>query len=733
MVRRRVASSSGRTLVLLVLLLLSLCFISAAESPKSCGESPLAFPYSNMATSATPHAPIVITSNSDFVSQGWPGTGSIDDPFVIEGLLIRTREGSCIRVYRTDVYFVIRNCILDVEEVNNEGTRGVFLERVIHGRIENCNISMVTDGIRMLKSIECHVSGNTIDLTKIGIIVDRVYNCSITDNQVIGRTYGIYSLKSTLLTVADNYATKADIGILVEDTHDSLIQENQVTDSDWASYLYSCTDTEIMSNVFSGGQVGLDLEYSSSCLVSTNTIHHTGYGIYCYSSTDCVFTRNLLYGNTITAFYSGKSVMCVVTQNTIERNSGIGVHLQKSTDCRVYGNEIGWNTKGNGRDVAGTPLASSLNQWDDGVGVGNGWSDYDFGSTYSIPGDCNAVDMYPCAILAVIGPDVFDLEVGADGLLVWNASAIWPDFFEVRKEGAIVDSGVWDGRDIGVELIGLDMGTYQYSLFVNTTSGRTDTDIVKVVVADNTSPLWTVQPSDQLIELGERLDYSVLATDPLGIEKYWVNDTTNFNIDSTGRITDRDFLALGTFGLELRAYDPFDNFCTASIQIVVRDSVKPVFVEPSDITFVEGETAPDIVWEIDDLSPIEFEVLRDETLVASGHLSGGDYSIRVSVEDLVSGVYDFVLVLTDEGGNTVVDHVNVEVLESKATTTTTPTVTTTTSTTTTDTSTTTSDTSTTTTTLPLGDASMYILPLGIGVALAVVIISFFLQRRGMSR
>jgi len=714
-----------------MLFLLLLPVIYTAEAPFAPLNSGLGSPLGNPVTSATPHAPITIMSNSDFDSQGWPGTGSVDDPFVIEGLLIKTEESSCIRVYKTDAYFVIRDCALTVGEVDHETTHGVFLERVLHASVENSNISRVTNGIRMLKSQECSVSGNFVELSKNGIVVDRAYNCSITDNRVIGGTYGIYSLKSTLLTASENYVTSADIGILVEETHNSFIHGNRVTKSDWASYLYSCTNTEIVSNIFWGGQVGLDIEYSSSCLVSKNVIHHTGYGIYCYSSTDCEFSQNLIYGNTIAAFYIGKSVTCVLTKNTVERNSGVGVHLQKSTDCWVYGNEIGWNLKGNAKDFAGTPIAESLNHWDDEIGLGNGWSDYDFRATYSIPGDCNAVDMYPSAILAVIGPDIFDLEVGTGGFLEWKASAIWPDYFEVKMEGVIVDSGVWNGEDVGLGLIGLDIGTYRCSLFVNTTSGRSTTDHVTVLVGDKTSPVWTAQPSDQQIELGDRFDYSVMATDPLGIEKYWLNDTANFDIDSTGRITDRNVLALGTFGLELRAYDPYDNFCTALIQVVVRDTAKPIVIEPGDITFVEGEAAPDIVWEVDDLSPIEFEVFRDETLVASGHLSGGDYTIRVSVEDLASGGYDFVLVLTDEGGNTVEDHVNVEVLEPKTTITTTPTVTTTTGTITTDTSTTTSETSTRSTTLPLGDPSMYILPLGIGIALAVVVISMFLQRRGI--
>ena len=729
MARRQVASGSGRILMILALLLLLLPLISAVESSSSTIESEsVSSPFSSV-TSATPHAPISITSNADFESQGWPGSGSIDDPFVIEGLFIRIEEGSCISVYKTDAYFVIRDCILDVEEPDDGWTSGVLLERVLHARVENCNISRVAYGIKMIKSLECHVSDNILDLAKNGIEVDRVYNCSIIDNHVIGRKYGIHILKSNLLTAFENHVNGADVGILVEDTHDSFIRENIVADSDWASYFYSCTNTEIMSNIFIGGQVGLDIEYSSSCLVSENVIHHAGYGAYSYSSTDCEFTRNLVHSNTIAAFYLGRSNMCFLTRNIIERNTGVGVHLQESTDCWVYGNEIGWNTKGNAKDLAGSPLAASLNHWDDEIGLGNGWSEFAFTMTYSVPGDCNAADKYPSAILAVIGPDIFNLEVGIDGILQWNASAIWPEYFEIQMEDIIIASGAWNGKDVNAELMGLDIGIYHCSLFVNTTSGRSKTDFVTVVVADRTSPVWTIQPSSQELELGSRFDYSVAAIDSFGIAKYWINDTARFDIDSIGRITDRHVLALGTYGLELRAFDPSDNHCTASIQVVVKDTVKPVVIEPGDITFVEGEAAPEIVWYAEDLSPVKFEVFKNETLVAGGHLSGEDYTIRVSVGELSAGVYDFVLLLTDEGGNRIEDHVTVEVLEPKTKTsiTTTPT-TTKTETQTTDTSTTTSG----TTTQRLGDLSMYAVSLGIGITLAVVIVVMFLQRRGIN-
>ncbi|MBS3794064.1 MAG: hypothetical protein KGY80_04160, partial [Candidatus Thorarchaeota archaeon] len=52
-------------------------------------EGPVAMPsYKNQKVTASyaKHDPIIITSNADFESQEWPGNGTQEDPYLIEGL-----------------------------------------------------------------------------------------------------------------------------------------------------------------------------------------------------------------------------------------------------------------------------------------------------------------------------------------------------------------------------------------------------------------------------------------------------------------------------------------------------------------------------------------------------------------------------------------------------------------------------------------------------------------------
>jgi LPXTG-motif cell wall-anchored protein len=69
--------------------------------------------------------------------------------------------------------------------------------------------------------------------------------------------------------------------------------------------------------------------------------------------------------------------------------------------------------------------------------------------------------------------------------------------------------------------------------------------------------------------VGDPFSYQVTATDPSGIASYSLNDTTNFQISSSGVISNVVALEVGVYGLEITAVDPFGNEVTATITITV--------------------------------------------------------------------------------------------------------------------------------------------------------------------
>ncbi|MDF1537711.1 MAG: hypothetical protein P1Q69_02270 [Candidatus Thorarchaeota archaeon] len=68
------------------------------------------------------HSPITITHNSDFnVTYGFPGNGTKESPYLIEGLNISS-DTKCISISFTDCYFEIVDCILIEEQTSDSST-----------------------------------------------------------------------------------------------------------------------------------------------------------------------------------------------------------------------------------------------------------------------------------------------------------------------------------------------------------------------------------------------------------------------------------------------------------------------------------------------------------------------------------------------------------------------------------------------------------------------------------
>ena len=90
-------------------------------------------------------------------------------------------------------------------------------------------------------------------------------------------------------------------------------------------------------------------------------------------------------------------------------------------------------------------------------------------------------------------------------------------------------------------------------------------------IRDTDAPIWDQTPKDQIIEYGEYFSYDINASDISGIDSYWINDTSNFYINTEGLIVSITMLNLGQYWVEIRAYDPYDNYISTEIKITVKN------------------------------------------------------------------------------------------------------------------------------------------------------------------
>ncbi|MFW9793482.1 MAG: right-handed parallel beta-helix repeat-containing protein, partial [Candidatus Thorarchaeota archaeon] len=136
----------------------------------------------------TEHNPIAITDDSHFSEMGFPGSGTNEDPYVIDDLMI-VDEDSSIRISETISFFTIRNCFLSC---HNLGV--IQLENVSNGVIDDCRIEGGEFGISLNNCSYIEIASTIIaGSLSSGIFLNGCdYNITISDNRIFGCETGIF-------------------------------------------------------------------------------------------------------------------------------------------------------------------------------------------------------------------------------------------------------------------------------------------------------------------------------------------------------------------------------------------------------------------------------------------------------------------------------------------------------------------------------------------------------------
>ena len=80
----------------------------------------------------TDHDPIQITSDADFETEGFPGNGTSDNPYMIDGLHIEEQGFHAIDIQNTRAWFVVNGSYLYA----GVGTHGITIHNVSNAVIQ---------------------------------------------------------------------------------------------------------------------------------------------------------------------------------------------------------------------------------------------------------------------------------------------------------------------------------------------------------------------------------------------------------------------------------------------------------------------------------------------------------------------------------------------------------------------------------------------------------------------
>ncbi len=505
-----------------------------------------------------PHDSIVIWGDADLIAratvEGWTGNGTESNPYVIQWLEIST-SGTCIYIHDVTLHLVIWNCTF----YSSYTGYGVYISGSSHISVIYCEaffndvgVSIsgssdchVIDGqfhysseasVKLVYSTECEVTGNWFDVRGVYIIgyyldhwyhnisgnwvggLDIGYFVNISDIAIDGSPYAqiilvnctdvnVYDGSFAMQAEAVSFAFCLDCGL-----YTSYIGNNKV-----GVYVYLSTGIVLSGNTIIGNEfIGIHLNWSQHCSVLANDISYNGFaGVEAYGAEWTVFAYNTITGHIISIdggwldyseFYSNtvfgnvygfsiwQSTGCIFNQNTLVDNSVVGLLLDSGTwNCRIFGNIFN-SSESNAIDDGHD------NYWDDGVSIGNTWSDFYGGEYYYVSGTGNGIDHYPIPLYAadiqIDHPSDVEYEAGTTGhTITWHAFCSNPTNYSVFRNGSLVVSAGWDGGDININIDGLVAGTYEYTIMVFGFGNQSANDTVWVTVTgDSTSPGPTTNP-----------------------------------------------------------------------------------------------------------------------------------------------------------------------------------------------------------------------------------------------
>lgn len=227
----------------------------------------------------------------------------------------------------------------------------------------------------------------------------------------------------------------------------------------------------------------------SNGVIFNNTIHDKEYSIRLYVVNWLEIMENDLYGCSADGIYMIYTSGVVVVGNKIYDHDNFGLNAYSYTlYSEIYDNMIGFNSAGNANDNG------MFNDWDDGSGTGNIWSDYSDAGSYSISGV--GVDHYPRGFLS--RPDDVQYVFGsAVSLVAWDVRLPNPHSYTIFWEDAIFAQGSLNSSldYLSKTIDGLAIGVYNLTLVVNDESGYSLVDTVIITVLEESTTTTTTTPT----------------------------------------------------------------------------------------------------------------------------------------------------------------------------------------------------------------------------------------------
>ncbi|MFX1513007.1 MAG: nitrous oxide reductase family maturation protein NosD [Promethearchaeota archaeon] len=498
----------------------------------------------------TPHAPIEISTDAEFAAIAASGSGTVTDPYRLEGWNITTTGTHGIYIHDTTQHFVVQNCWVETGKSNEYA--GIYIQNVAEGTatIAHNICTESIPGISLEYVRNATVLNNTCFRNLFtGISLLGCKTTTIVNNTCYSNPTGISNWWSGFSVIVNNTCHDSNNGIDIGASENSTIINNVCYNAGVGLNLLRSESSTIMSNTCYNNDIGIELESSDVLMISNNTCYNNDIGITVRRSENSIVSHNACQHNRGIGIMLGEIANSTITHNSCASNNMTGIVLNSVTTCNVTHNLLLEN-QGHGLSLNSATLSNQLhhnsflnnnhgtlqatdsgflNQWsENATKEGNYWSDHAGIGSYPLAGTTNVTDPYPLV-------DILDFD--EDGM---------PDGWEyqIGLNPANSHDAHYDADDDGMPNL------WEYQMGLNATLD----DAANDHEGDGMPNLWEYQ-----MGLNATLDDAVNDQDRDGMPNLWeyrmglnatnANDAT-FDLDKDGLTNLQEYRA-GT--------DPYDS------------------------------------------------------------------------------------------------------------------------------------------------------------------------------
>ncbi|MFW9909957.1 MAG: hypothetical protein ACFFEF_15420, partial [Candidatus Thorarchaeota archaeon] len=242
----------------------------------------------------------------------------------------------------------------------------------------------------------------------------------------------------------------------------------------------------------------------------------------------------------------------------------------------------------------------------------------------------------------------------------------------------VIDNGAGDSNANNVQITTtftftpLTVGSWTLRIWTAAAGGDTGRisqklDVTVSVTLSDSTPPTIDSPIDMIINEGDiskNITWSPSDANPSSYEVF--DDSVSWQSGSwegSAITIQLSSLGLGTHNITLAVWDLAGNMASDQVDVTVLDGTPPTIDSPANVTYSEGSTGYSITWDPNDTHTSSYEIYEDGVSVKSGTWNASIETISVSVDGLTVGTYNYTIVVTDIGSNTIADTVYVIVYD----------------------------------------------------------------------